>query len=148
MALEHGFASWPKFVNHLAGLNDKGSTIFLFETATDAIVAGDVATLRALLRAHPEMTRARSTRAHRSTLLHYVSGQRRRELPPEDPANIVELTQVLIEAGADVNAESNAYGGGSTALGLTATSIHPETAGVQTALLELLVGAGAATRAT
>jgi hypothetical protein len=145
VALEHGFASWPKFVKHLAGLNDKGSEISLFETAIDAIVAGDAVTLRALLRAHPELTRARSTRTHGSTLLHYVSANGVEDYRQKTPANIVELTRVLIEAGADVNAESNAYGGGSTALGLTATSMHPEAAGVQTALLELLLGAGAAT---
>jgi ankyrin repeat protein len=145
VALEHGFASWPKFVNHLAGLSDTSSPIFLFEAATDAIVAGDVVTLRALLRAHPELARARSTREHHSTLLHYVSANGVEHYRQKTPANIVELTQVLIEAGADVNAESNAYGGGSTALGLTATSIHPENAGVQTALLELLLGAGATT---
>ena len=144
VALEHGFASWPKFVNHLAGLHDKDSQITLFETATDAIVAGDDVTLRSLLRAHPELTRARSTRAHHSTLLHYVSANGVEDFRQKTPANIVELTRVLIAAGADVNAESDAPGGGgSTALGLTATSIHPETAGVQIALLEMLLGAGA-----
>lgn len=145
VALEHGFASWPTFVHHLAGLNDKGSQISLFEAATDAIVAGDAVALRALLRAHPGLTRARSTREHGSTLLHYVSANGVEDFRQKTPANIVELTQVLIEAGADVNAESTAYGGGSTALGLTATSMHPESAGVQTALLELLLRAGATT---
>jgi ankyrin repeat protein len=145
VALEHGFASWPTFVHHLAGLKDDSSPISLFETAADAIVAGDVVTLRALLRANPELARGRSTREHRSTLLHYVSANGVEDYRQKTPANIVELAQVLIEAGADVNAESTAYGGGSTALGLTATSLHPETAGVQIALLELLLRAGAST---
>jgi hypothetical protein len=145
VALAHGFASWPAFVRHLSGLTDHGSPISLFETAADAIVAGDVVALRALLRAHPELARARSTREHRSTLLHYVSANGVEDYRQKTPANIVELTQALIEAGADVNAESAAYGGGSTALGLTATSMHPEAAGVQTALLELLLRAGATT---
>jgi hypothetical protein len=48
-----------------------------------------------------------------------------------------------LKAGADVNAESEAYGGGSTTLGLTATSIHPEQAGVQIELLETLLAHGA-----
>src|SRR5207248_1764452 len=46
-------------------------------------------------------------------------------------------------AGADVNAESEAYGGRSTALGLTATSCHPEEAGVQMPLMQLLIDRGA-----
>ena len=143
LALEHGFGSWPQFVSHLAGLNEPGSQISAFETAADAIVAGDAVTLRALLRAHPGLVHARSTRAHRSTLLHYISANGVEDYRQKTPRNILELTQVLMDAGADVNAESEAYGGGSTVLGLTATSIHPETAGVQTALLEVLLRAGA-----
>jgi len=145
LALEHGFASWPKFVSHLAGLNEAGSQISVFETAADAIVAGDIVTLRALLRAHPGLARARSTRAHRSTLLHYISANGVEDYRQKTPTNILEMTQALIDGGADVNAQSEAYGGGSTVLGLTATSIHPKTAGVQTALLEVLLRAGAST---
>lgn len=50
---------------------------------------------------------------------------------------------MLLDAGADVNAESNAYGGGCTTLGLAATSIHPARAGVQEALMEILLDHGA-----
>jgi WD40 repeat protein len=59
------------------------------------------------------------------------------------PANIVAMAEMLLAAGADVNAASDAYGGGSTTLGLVATSIHPEQAGVQIALLDTLVRHGA-----
>jgi ankyrin repeat protein len=142
VALEHGFASWPKFVHHLGALNDAQSEIARFEAATDAIIAGDTRRLAALLRDHPELARARSTREHRSTLLHYVSANGVEDFRQRTPANIVELARLLIAAGADVNAESEAYGGGSTALGLTATSIHPEEAGVQPALLQALLAAG------
>ena len=48
-----------------------------------------------------------------------------------------------MKAGADANAESDAYGGQSTTLGLTATSCHPEHAGVQLPLMELLIDHGA-----
>lgn len=51
---------------------------------------------------------------------------------------------MLLDAGADVNAESAAYGGHSTTLGLTATSVHPAIAGVQTELMQLLLDRGAA----
>jgi len=42
------------------------------------------------------------------------------------PNKVVEIAELLLDAGAEVNAESNAYGGGCTALGLVATSGHPE----------------------
>jgi hypothetical protein len=106
-------------------------------------VAGDAVTLAALLSAHPELARARSTRDHHSTLLHYVSANGVEDFRQVTPKNIVALTRLLLDAGADVNAASDAYGGGSTALGLVATSIHPEQAGVQIELLETLLANGA-----
>jgi hypothetical protein len=143
IAQAHGFLSWPKFASHIAALNDSRSQIARFEAAIEAIVAGDAGRLRALLRDQPELARARSTREHGSTLLHYLSANGVEDFRQRTPPNVVELARVLIDAGADVNAESEAYGGGSTALGLTATSIHPEAAGVQLALLESLLEAGA-----
>ncbi len=60
------------------------------------------------------------------------------------PKNIVEIAKLLLNAGADVNAESDAYGGRSTTLGLASTSCHPEQAGVQLPLMDLLIAHGAA----
>ncbi len=73
LAREHGFASWPKFVGHLEGLARNNSPFSKFEAAVEAIVNGDISTLEKLLRENPALVRARSTREHRSTLLHYVS---------------------------------------------------------------------------
>ncbi|MGI8743003.1 MAG: ankyrin repeat domain-containing protein [Bryobacteraceae bacterium] len=114
-----------------------------FEAAVDAIVSGDSARLETLLSENPELVRARSTREHRSTLLHYVSANGVEDFRQKTPKNIVEIAKLLLKAGAEVNAESDAYGGRSTTLGLTATSCHPEKAGVQVPLMELLIGHGA-----
>src|SRR5262249_4617955 len=119
------------------------SPISKFETAADAIVDGDLAALRKLLGENPELAQARSTREHRSTLLHYVSANGVEDFRQKTPKNIVEITKLLLAAGADVNAESDAYGGRSTTLGLTATSYHPEAAGVQLPLMQLLIDHGA-----
>src|SRR5262249_3854472 len=54
-----------------------------------------------------------------------------------------EIAKLLLDAGADVNAEGTAYGGGSLTLGLAATSVHPERAGVQKSLMQLLLDHGA-----
>ncbi|HKE29288.1 MAG TPA: ankyrin repeat domain-containing protein [Bryobacteraceae bacterium] len=139
----HGFASWPKFAKHLEALARADSPVSHFESAVDAIVAGDIAALERLLRENPELVRTRSTREHRSTLLHYVSANGVEDFRQKAPRNIVEVTKILLDAGADVNAESDAYGGRSTTLGLTATSCHPEEAGVQLPLMDLLIRYGA-----
>jgi ankyrin repeat protein len=115
------------------------SPVSQFESAVDAIVGGDAETLKTLLRENPELVRTRSSREHRSTLLHYVSANGVEDFRQKTPKNIVEITKLLLDAGADVNAESDAYGGRSTTLGLTATSGHPEAAGVQLPLMDLLI---------
>lgn len=139
----HGFLSWPKFVSHLKALERTSSRVSKFEVAVDAIVNGDLKTMAKLLREDPKLVHARSTRSHRSTLLHYVSANGVEDFRQKTPKNIVQIAKLLIESGADVNAESDAYGGGSTTLGLTATSYHPEKAGVQRPLMELLIDHGA-----
>jgi ankyrin repeat protein len=139
----HGFKSGPKFAKHLESVARTNSPVSQFESAVDAIVSGDIATLAKLLHDNPELVRTRSTREHRSTLLHYVSANGVEDFRQKTPKNIVEITKVLLDAGADVNAESGAYGGRSTTLGLTATSCHPETAGIQLPLMVLLIQHGA-----
>ena len=139
----HGFKSWPKFIEHLEALALANSPVSNFELAADAIVSGDLATLSRLLAENPELARARATREHRSTLLHYISANGIEDFRQKTPKNIVEIARLLLDAGADVNAESDAYGGRSTTLGLTATSCHPEDAGLQIPLMELLIDRGA-----
>jgi ankyrin repeat protein len=143
IARGHGFLSWPKFARHLEALTRADSPVSQFEAAVDAIVSGGSAALDKLLRENPELVHARSAREHRSTLLHYVSANGVEDFRQKTPKNIVEIAKLLLKAGADVNAESDAYSGRSTALGLTATSCHPENAGVQLPLMELLIGQGA-----
>src|SRR5688572_24815212 len=114
-----------------------------FEAAADAVVDGDVAKLRALLDEDPALIRATSTRRHHSTLLHYVSANGIEDFRQRTPKNIVDVARLLIDAGAEIDAPNDDYGGRGTTLGLVATSAHPRIAGVQIALMELLVGAGA-----
>jgi ankyrin repeat protein len=143
IARAHGFASWPKFASHLKSLLDKTSTVAAFEAAALAVVSGDTKTLRRLLRAHPRLVHARSTREHGATLLHYVSAngvEGYRQLSPENSGEIAEM---LIGAGADVNATTDVYQGKCTALGLVATSSPPATAGVQREVIDVLLKHGA-----
>lgn len=144
IARVHGFVSWPAFAAHLEELDRATSPVSHFETAADAIVTGDLPLVRRLLREHPALTRARSTREHRSTLLHYAAANGVENYRQQTPANIVAITGLLLDAGAEVDAEADMYGGGCTTLGLAATSLHPEVAGVQNALMQLLIDRGAA----
>ena len=143
IARSHGFDSWTKFSKHLHGLTQKNSAIARFEAAADAIVKGDSKTLKRLLHDDPQLIHARSTREHGATLLHYVSANGVEGYRQKTPANIVEITELLLKTGAEVDAEADVYGGGSTTLGLVATSVHPYRAGVQNQLMQVLLDQGA-----
>src|SRR5262245_44102121 len=143
LARAHGFESWARFSKHLNGLTKKDSAIARFEAAADAIIKGDIKTLKRLLREDPRLVQARSTREHGATLLHYVSANGVEGYRQKTPANIVAITELLLKAGAEVDAEADMYGGGSTTLGLAATSVHPFRAGVQNPLMQILLDHGA-----
>jgi hypothetical protein len=143
IAREYGFDSWPKFAKHIERLTRENSPILKFEMAADGIVTGDAGTLESLLREHPELVRARSTRVHRATLLHYLGANGFENYRQKSPKNAAEIAKVLLNAGAEVDAVADAYGK-STTLGLVATSIHPKQADVQIALLDILLYYGAA----
>ncbi len=142
LAREHGFESWPRFAKHVEALSLKSSPTSRFESAVGAVVAGDIATLERLLGENPELIRARSTRRHGSTLLLYVGANGVEDYRQRSPKNAVTIAEMLLRAGADVNAVGEMYGG-STTLGLVATSIHPLRAGVQEALIDTLLAHGA-----
>lgn len=139
IARAHGFASWPKLLHHLERLASVTSDLSAFEQAADAIVGGDLSALERLLAAHPRLVHARSSREHYATLLHYVSANGVENYRQRTPANIVAIACRLLDAGAQVDAEADVYGGGATTLGLVVTSSPPRDAGVQIAIADLLL---------
>jgi hypothetical protein len=143
IARRYGFESWPKFAKHLEALARKNSSVSRFEAAADAIVTGDAAALERLLREDPRLIHARSSREHGATLLHYVSANGVENFRQKTPPNIVEIAKLLLDAGAEIDADANVYGGGSTTFGLSATSVYPQQAGVQDGLLQVLLDQGA-----
>jgi hypothetical protein len=143
IARSHGFESWPKFVGYLRQLTESKSEASLFESVVDAIVSGDAAKVERLLREDPGLVRARSSREHGAMLLHYVSANGVEGYRQKTPKNIVDIAKMLLDAGAEVDATCHVYGSDCTTLGLTATSIHPEKAGVMDDLLQLLLDRGA-----
>lgn len=144
IARSHGFTSWPGLTKYLEQLTRKSSSLTEFEAAADAIVSGDIQTLKRLLSENPGLVLQRSAREHRATLLHYTSANGVEGYRQKTPKNIVEIADLLLMAGAEVDAQADVYGGGCTTLGLAATSVHPEVAGVQEPLLQVLLDHGAA----
>jgi len=143
IARSHGFQTWTSFIRHINGLNAKNSRTARFEAAVDAIVEGDIKTLKRLLQLDSALIRVRSAREHRATLLHYVSANGVEGYRQKTPRNIVKITELLLQAGAEIDAEADVYGGGATTLGLAATSVHPYLAGVQNELMQILLDYGA-----
>lgn len=142
IARSHGFLSWHRFVKHIEQLAGN-SSVAQFEGAADAIVSGDMRTLKRLLHENPKLVLERSTREHRATLLHYTSANGVEGYRQKTPKNIVEIADHLLQSGAEIDAEADVYRGGCTTLGLAATSVHPEVAGVQEPLLQVLLDHGA-----
>lgn len=139
IAREYGFSSWAAAQEHGAAPPDPS-----FERAVDAVVHGDIERLRELLAAEPQLATRRSDYGHRSTLLHYVGSNGVETHRQKVPANLAEVTRALLEAGAEVDAPAEMYGGGSTTLGLLLSSAHPHEAGVADEVVQILVDAGAA----
>jgi Ankyrin repeats (3 copies) len=139
LARAHGFESWPGFSRHLMALARANSPAKDFEAAADAIVTGDIATLKTLLGRNPNLVRARSPRRHRATLLHYVAANGVEHYRQRTPANAVAIAKILLDRGAEADATADIYGPHDDALALVATSIHPEQAGLQESLMSLLL---------
>lgn len=138
LAREYGFADWSHA--EAEGVDPPDAD---FEFAVDTLLRGDVETLRGLLAGDPSLVHRRSRFGHRSTLLHYIGSNGVETYRQRVPLNLAEVTRLLIEAGADVNATAGMYGGGSTALGLLVTSDHPARAGVTADVRKVLEAAGA-----
>jgi hypothetical protein len=146
IAQAHGFTNWAAFAGHVQQLGDGPARGDVFEAAADAVVGGDLETLDLLLRQQPELLRARSARIHRATLLHYVAANGVEDFRQRTPPNAVAIARRLLEAGAEVDALAETYGGGTnqTTLSLLVSSDHPAAAGLQAMLVNTLVDFGAA----
>ena len=114
-----------------------------FEVAVDAVVSGDTKTLKSLLRREPDLIRMRSSRAHRAMLIHYVAANGVEDERQRTPVNAVDVANVLIDAGAEIDATFLDGGSGTTPLVSLVTSFHPHKAGVAADLVSVFVNAGA-----
>jgi ankyrin repeat protein len=116
-ARQHGFKRWDDFAAHVEAMA-RGEVEEPFKTAFEAIQSGDVARLRTLLEAVPEMALARGTNGN--TLLNLAGGRG-------------AIVRLLLEAGADP-AVANDRGW---------TPLHQAAYGNKVEVAELLIAAGA-----
>jgi SAM-dependent methyltransferase len=140
---EHQFETWQELEDYRAARAAGASPLAKFEAAADAIVTGDESILGRLLRENPELVHARSTRRHKSPLLHYLGGINGGESYRQKcPRNSVTIANMLLDAGAPVDVAGGPYGN-CTALGSIATSIQPMLAGIAEPLMETMLKHGA-----
>ncbi|MBS1563758.1 MAG: ankyrin repeat domain-containing protein [Bacteroidetes bacterium] len=138
---KHWFNSWDEYEAFLHRLRtDKA--LACFEQAADAICEGDEPALKELLEMQPGIIQSRSLRNHHATLLNYTGANGIEGWRQKTPANAVAIARILLDAGAETDAWGDMYGGTST-LGLVATSVHPVITGVQEPLMDLLIKNGA-----
>ncbi len=146
----YDFRDWQALADYAEAVADKDSAVYRFESAVEAVISGDLPALESLLRRDPELVRRRSTRIthfdppeHRATLLHYVAANGVEGYRQKTPKNAVEIATALLAAGAEADALADLYGGQCTTMTLLVSSGHPAEAGVQVALVDILVDFGA-----
>jgi hypothetical protein len=150
VARGYSFRDWEALAEYVAAVGPEGP-VFEFESAVEAVISGDLAALKSLLHVSPGLARARSTRVtcldpavHRATLLHYVAANGVECYRQMSPPNAAEIAKVLLDAGAEVDALADMYGGHYTTMIMLVSSSPPANAGVQVALVETLLDYGAA----
>ena len=102
IAREHGFGSWARLKHHVA---EQSETATPWEALAEAVQAGQLAEARRLLSEHAGLRRRLNEAVPnyafgRTLLLSAVQGANR------------EMIELLLEAGADINARSHWWAGG------------------------------------
>ena len=151
LARAYSFRDWDALAAFVAEVEAPGSATQQFETAVEAVIAGDANALRTMLLRDPALVRARSTRitchdpaVHAATLLHYLGANGVEGYRQRSPDNAVETARLLLDSGAEVDALAGLYGGQCTTLSLLISSTPPADAGVQVPLVNTLLDYGAA----
>ncbi len=142
VAHEYFLQTWHNLMKFAEEMSQNGPGA-KFEKAVDAVIAGDIETLKAMIRDDPKLVHARSMRFHRATLLHYIGANGVEGVRQKTPPNAVEVARLLLDAGADPDALAIMYDHLCTTTSMVLSSAHPANAGVQADLAELLLDYGA-----
>jgi ankyrin repeat protein len=150
LARSYDFLDWAAVAAYVEAVSSAGP-VAAFETAVEAVVAGDLSALQDALRRDPALVRARSSRrccfdppVHRATLLHYIGANGVEHDRQKTPPNAVAIAHALLEGGAEPDALADMYGAECTTMSMLVSSSHPANAGLQVPLINLLLDFGAA----
>ena len=133
VAREHGFEDWRQVKKKEMAKFDPE-----FENAANAVVGGEINTLKELLVSRPGLSKQTSPYGHKATLLLYVAANGVETWRQKVPSNAVEITRMLIETGADIEATASVYGGQYNTMSLLMSSAHPAKAGLTEAIAAVL----------
>jgi ankyrin repeat protein len=143
VARELAFDSWQDLLDFAAAVARGGATEE-FERAVEAVVDGDLDTLRRMIARNPQLVHARSTRRHHATLLHYIAANGVEDSRQRTPANAVAVARLLLDHGAEPDALADMYEHQCTPMSMLVSSEPPARAGLQLPLAETLLDYGAA----
>ncbi|MHA7058152.1 hypothetical protein ACWGOQ_0013100 [Aquimarina sp. M1] len=132
IANEYGFKNWET-IEQLKEHYDQN-----FEKAVNHIIDGDLIVLKKLIKTHPNLVIEKSKYGHQATLLHYTASNGVEMWRQKAPSNLPEITQFLIDKGADRTATMNVYGGQFNTLALLKSSTHPFRAGIGEKMINIL----------
>ena len=135
---EHGFSDIEEAEREGTGILDPE-----FEMAVDQTVNGEVDDLSDAIDRQPDLGNRTSAYGHRATLLRYVAANGVETVRQRVPSNAVDIVNLLVGRGADVNARARMYGGWHTPLPLLTSSAHPKPVGLMGALVDVLAKHGA-----
>ena len=133
VAHQYGFDTWKQLSTDKERHYDIG-----FEQTINYLLEGDITKLQEQLDKFPYLISATSKYGHQATILHYTASNGVEFWRQKVPYNLVALTKLLLEKGADKNALLNVYGGDCTLIGLLETSAHPYQVGITQELKQLL----------
>ena len=150
VARGYSFRDWEALTTLVTESATEGSPVRAFESAAEAVIAGDREALGTLLRDDPQLVHARSTRVtchdpavHGATLVHYLAANGIEGYRQLSPPNAAAMARMLLDAGAEADALAGMYGGQCATLSMLVSSSPPANAGVQVPLLHALLDYGA-----
>ncbi|WP_405205699.1 hypothetical protein [Aquimarina sp. LLG6339-5] len=132
IANEYGFKNWNEVEK------SKDSYDQNFEKAINLLINGDLKELKRLITSDPDLVTKTSKYGHKATLLIYTASNGVEMWRQKAPKNLPEITQFLIDQGADIHTTIFIYGGYFNTADLLATSAHPFEAGIGAEMMKIL----------